>query len=466
MAKTHLFLPILLLLLLTSLTLPAHAQAGVTVVSDQATLTFPESALFKAEFTSATQITAVVLEYGVDQLTCGTVEAKAFPDVAAGTDVTVTWTWEMRQSGSLPPGASIWWRWQVSDAGGAQFTSPTQTVLWLDNIHSWQVISGGDINLHYYDGGASFGQQLHEVAVQALLRLSQDVGISPEKPVDIYIYANSNDYGDAVLFEPSWSGGLAFPENNIVIIGNDPTHPGWILSAEAHELTHELVGHLTFSCLGFVPQWLNEGLAMYGEGGPDAVNQAQFDTAKSADRLLSLRSLTGGFSEESDRANLSYTESFSVVDFMIKTYGQDKMTALLLDLRDGQTTDDALQAAYGFNTDGLEDAWRASIGAAPRPGTSNPTPVSTPTNVPTIVPIGAAPVAAAVVSTPRPTPTEAASTPVAATQAAGPTATAAPVSIFANNTVTILAIGLVCLVVILATIVGVIIIVGRQRRAK
>ena len=26
------------------------------------------------------------------------------------------WTWEMRQSGSLPPGASLWWRWRYTDS--------------------------------------------------------------------------------------------------------------------------------------------------------------------------------------------------------------------------------------------------------------------------------------------------------------------------------------------------------------
>jgi hypothetical protein len=50
-------------------------------------------------------------------------------------------------------------------ASGTQFTSPQKTVLWLDNIHAWQVITGGNINLHYYDGGASFGQALHDAAV-------------------------------------------------------------------------------------------------------------------------------------------------------------------------------------------------------------------------------------------------------------------------------------------------------------
>ena len=392
---------ILLILLMGNLITPVHAQTGIRLVSDNTTLTFPESVTFKAEFQGGANITSVVLEYGVDQLTCGTVIAKAFPQVTPAADVQVEWTWEMQESGSLPPGVLIWWQWQVQDANGTQFTSPKKTIVWLDSVHAWQVIPGGNINLHFYYGGQSFGQALHEAAVQALVRLTQDVGLQPEKPVDIYIYANTSDLKDAILYEPAWIGGQAFPENNIVIIGVSPDQLEWGKSTEAHELTHVLVGHLTFSCLGFIPTWLNEGLAVYGEGGPQPSDQTQFDQAKAGNQLLSLRSLAGGFSEESSRATLSYTEAFSVVNFMIKKYGREKMTTLLLALRDGATADEALQTVYGFDTDGLEEAWRASIGAAPRAGAANATPMPTATQVPTIVPVGATPAAPAQVTVTR-----------------------------------------------------------------
>jgi hypothetical protein len=432
MTKFRLFIVVLLGFFLCNLTVPVRAQAGIHLVSDNATLSFPESATFQAEFQSGANITSVVLEYGVDQLTCGTVLAKAFPLFTPAADVQVEWIWEMQQSGSLPPGASIWWRWQVQDANGAQFTSPTQTITWLDSIHSWQVISGGNINLHYYEGGQAFGQALHDAAAQALVRLTQDVGLGTEKPVDIYIYANSSDMQAAVLFQPEWAGGLAFPEDDIVIVGAttetlSTDNLDYWKTAEAHELTHVLVGHLTFTCLGSIPTWLNEGLAMYGQGGAEPDQQALLDQARAANTLPALSSLAGGFPEDSTRANLAYAESSSVAAFLIQTYGRDKMTALLVALRDGVTADAALYTVYSFNTNGLEDAWRLSIGAAPRAGTTNPTPAATLTQVPTFVPVGAAPVAPAN-PTPRPTQVQAPATPVATTQAPGPTATLVPLT--------------------------------------
>jgi hypothetical protein len=398
MTRLRLFFNCLFISFMLGFVMPVHAQAGIQLKNNEASLSFPDSATFRAEFQAGDIITSVVLEYGVDQLTCGTVVAEAFPQFTSAGDVQVEWSWDMRESGSLPPGASIWWRWQVKDAGGAQFTTPTQSILWLDSLHSWQVITGDQINLHYYEGGLVFGQALHDAAVQALVRLSQEVGLQSDKPIDIYIYANTNDLKDAILYEPAWIGGEAFPENNIVIIGVSTDQLDWGMGTEAHELTHVLVGHLTFSCLGSIPTWLNEGLAMVGEGGLQPAQSAQFEQATTSNQLLSLRSLVGNFSEESDRATLSYSESYSVVNFLIQAYGRDKMTALLDDLRDGATADEALYSVYGFDTDGLEDAWRISINAAPRVGVVNPTPIFTPTQVPTIIPMGAAPTAPPVAS--------------------------------------------------------------------
>ncbi len=456
MSKSRIFIIILLLVFLVGVAIPVAAQSGIQVVSDAASITFPTSLVFNAEFQGGANITTVVLEYGVNQLTCGTVDARAFPQVTPGTDVKVTWTWQMLESGSLPPGAKVWWHWLVTDSSGAQFTSPTKTVLWLDPVHPWQTITGGNINLHYYNGDSSFGQQLHDAAAQALVRLSQDVSVTTDSPVDIYIYANSTDLQDAILFAPTWVGGQAFPENNIVIIGISTDQLDWGKSTEAHELTHVLVGHLTFSCLGFIPTWLNEGLAMVGQGGVQPSEQAQFDQAKAANQLPTLPSLNGEFSAEATRATLSYTEAWSVVNYMIQTYSRDKMTALLLDLKDGQTIDQALQAVYGFDTNGLESAWRISIGAKTQGGSSQPTPVPTPTIVPTFVPISAAPVAAAVNSTPQPTTANVAVTSSTSTPTALPVAAASPSSSSTNspgfnfgNLTTVLEIGLACVVILL-----------------
>jgi hypothetical protein len=369
------------------------AAHSTTVTDDQPTLNFPDSITFRATIENSVPITSVTLEYGTDQLTCGTVLAKAFPQFTPGTTVTPEWTWEMKQSGSLPPGASLWWRWRYSDENGVETVSERKTLTWLDSIHDWQTVTSGLINLHWYSGDQAFAEDLLQAAITGLARLQNDAGLQPDKPIHLYIYANTDDMKEAILYEPSWTGGLAYAVHDIVIIGISERDLEWGRDTIAHELTHVLVGHLTFSCLGDVPTWLNEGLAVYSEGELDSNAEIQLNEAIKTDQLLSVRSLSGGFSEVPSRAYLSYSQSYSIVKFLIETYGQDKMNSLLITLRDGTTVDDALLEVYGFDIDGLENAWREAVGATQATASAQPTAQPTPTFVPTYVPFAGAPLA-------------------------------------------------------------------------
>lgn len=454
---------ILILVLLPALSAKTgHAATALGITNNQVILQFPDNIIFQIEVENDAGIQSIVLEYGVKQLTCGTVVAKALPQFTPAKSISTQWTWEMKQSGSVPPGATIWWRWHVTDALGHEMLTDPKTVTWLDNQHGWQAVSGGNINLHWYEGDDTFGQDLHDTAVHGLLRLEQEAGLKTDQPIDLYIYSDSEDMRDAILYEPAWTGGMAFPEQNIVIIGIASHEVDWGKRTEVHELTHVLVGHLTFSCLGDVPTWLNEGLAVYSEGELEDDSQEQLQTAIRDDTLISVRSLSGGFSEIADKADLSYSQSYSIVKFLIEEYGRDKMTTLLLALRDGTTIDDALTAIYGFNVDGLEDAWRLAIGAKPRLIAPNPTPMPLPTHVPTIVPISGAPV----IVTPLPFSTQ--TTPGFATNTPEPFV---PFEVPQREMVALtrnLLLALACCLLLIFTVAGAVIylIVRRKRRVN
>ncbi|MBI5564187.1 MAG: hypothetical protein HY870_04785 [Chloroflexi bacterium] len=425
-----------------------NIAASLTSVDDKATLEFPDRLTFSVSLKHEIAIERVVLEYGVNQLTCGSVVAKAFPDVTPAKAVDAEWVWEMKQTGSVPPGSTIWWRWRVVDAQGLETVTNQKSIVWLDDQHDWQTLTGDDINLHWYDGGQSFGEELHTSAVKSLNDLAQATGLRTDSPIDLYIYADTADMRDSILYEPGWTGGLAYSSHNIVLIGISPDQIDWGKRTQAHELTHVLVGQLTFSCLSDIPTWLQEGLAVYGEGGPEDASQRQLDQAIKDDDLLSVRSLSGNFSEDSAKADLSYSQSYSLVNFLIEEYGQDKMTALLKSLRDGNTVDDALKSVYNFDVDGYEDAWRAYVKApARRNVTQSPTSTPEPTQVPTFAPISiaqAGPTAAPTRERPTPTPIA-----VAATTSDSTTSTV-PVEVPATDNT----------LVIVIVAVGVILIIG------
>jgi hypothetical protein len=366
--------------------LPAAAQSAIVIADLRAEVDFPNAITFHAHIEAPGPLQSVVLEYGVDRQTCGTVVAKAFPAVPTTTPADISWTWKMLRSGSEPPGATVWYRWRVTDAAGQEQVSATERVTWLDDDHPWRSVSSEKLVLHWYQGSQSFADDLLAAADTALADLATSTGVATSEPIHLYIYGSTNDMREAILYEPGWTGGLAFPDYNSVIIGIGPSDLEWGRSTEAHELTHVLVGHLTFSCLGSVPTWLNEGIAVYAEGGLSAAAEKALQTAIADDQLITVRSLNGQFAEHPGKADLSYAQSYSLVHFLIGAYGNEKLLGLFAALRDGHTIEQGLQSVYAFGLDELETRWRAEIGAAPR-SIAAATPTAPPTAVPTYQPL-------------------------------------------------------------------------------
>ena len=448
---------VLFLILTGALLAPQQAQAAphANVEADSATLDFPNTVTFSATLTSSTDIVSVTLEYGNEQLTCGEVVAKAFPDFSPSTEVDVAWLWDMRQSGSLPPGTTIWWRWRYTDSTGKEFLSEKQTITWLDSQHDWKTLADKDVRIHYYGKSESFAQTMLSAGLEGLRRNKDQAGMTPDIPVEIYVYPSYDEMRDAILYEPQWTGGLAYSDSSIIIMGTSGDDE-FDKATVIHEVTHILVGRNAFTCIGSIPTWLNEGLAVYNEGPLDQNMQSQFDIALRDDEFFPVRSLGGNFSEIPEKALLSYAQSYSVVNFMLETYGQEKMSQLLTALSNAEPVDDALVAIYGLDIDGLDAAWRESLGLAPL-AVAQATAQPTPTYVPTYIPIAGIPLA--VTPTPFAVPTSSSGEPN--DPAVGPTGGVA-------NMQVLLAIVMACVCLVLVLIIGVVIlgVVLRKGNAK
>ncbi|HDN80132.1 MAG TPA: hypothetical protein ENG33_06695, partial [Chloroflexi bacterium] len=77
--------------------------------------------------------------------------------------------------------------------------------------------------------------------------------------------------------------------------------------------------------------------------------------------LISVRSLSGYVGDPA-KVDLFYAEAYSLVEFLIKEYGKDKMTELLEKFAEGTYQEDALQEVYGFGLDELDARWKAYLG--------------------------------------------------------------------------------------------------------
>jgi len=398
-----------LLLWLTAVT---AAQTAVSSLRNEALVNYPNDVRFVLELPPDTAVSQATLRYKVDKISCLDAAAQVPVELTAAADsLTADWTWVMSRSGNPPPGTTLWWEWVLTDAAGHETTTPRQSLTFTDGRFDWQTVSQDGITLHWYRG-ADVGPLLLEAAVAGLARLENDMGIELQHDVQFYIYGSAADMRDAVLYVQDWAGGVAFDEYSTILIGVSPESAAdWGRSTVRHELAHLVTGQFARSCVGGSrPTWLEEGLAMYAEGEPTADIRDALTQAQATNSFAPLRSLNGSFPAHSDAAGSAYAQSYSVVDYLLATYGCTAMQELLLALAAGQGQDAALQQVYGVNVDGLEAEWRAARGLPERPYPPTPTPISA-AAVPTIAPLGR--------PASLPTPPAAAATPPPANPAPG-----------------------------------------------
>ena len=352
------------LLLLLS---PSLVAAGddIAVIASDVDVNFPSQAVFTIEAEGYVDIVDVRLYYQVDKMNYAEVVSEGWADFTPASMVEANWVWDMRNAG-LPPGAEVTYWWMIEDIDGNRFETSPEITHFDDDSYLWQSLTstvpqGSEMSLFWYEGDDSFSQELMDTCEEGLARLTQDIGTYPERPINIYIYASADDLKGAMIFPQEWTGGVAFTAFSTIAIGIPPSEVDWGKRALVHELTHLVVHQATFSPYGQLPIWLDEGLAMYNEGELDPVFRSSLEEAILEGELISVRSLCSPFSAYTEKALLSYAQSYSLVDYLLDDYGQDKMLELLTILKQGSTYDEALTGVYGFDIDGLDARWRATL---------------------------------------------------------------------------------------------------------
>lgn len=336
------------------------AEGEITVTANTYEYSFAEEIVFRLVAESSSEINAITLTYRIGD---EPVTNRAYPEFNPAKQVEAEYIWRL-QRGEIPPGSDIEYYWRIEDAAGKALETEPITFTYMDDRFTWESLTEGKIILYWYDGDQAFGRKLLDSAVESLARLEENTGVELEKPVKIIVYQNKDDMQEALI-----SQGAIF-EEQIITLGTVVAPDIMLLHGThsqvdqtiAHELTHVVVGLATENPYADIPAWLNEGLAMYNEGDLRGDNARALERGIRENRLISVRSLTS-MTGNPDEINLFYGEAYSVVDFLLKTYGKEKMSELLQVFNKGSLTDDALMEVYGFGQDELDAQWRESIGA-------------------------------------------------------------------------------------------------------
>ena len=266
----------------------------------------------------------------------------------------------------IPVGTEFTYHWEFELEDGTGVETEPEVFVFLDGRFSWQSFEAEGLTVYWYHD-----RQVGATVFQATQDTIKEVGELLETPIDfpirVVVWANSQDSGPAergrggVYDEQSVTGGSRVATNILHIYALLPGAT-WEDIAR-HELAHIVVARAGDGPFTRVPAWIDEGLATYAQ--KDATQRLPaVDFAVQTNTTLRLRNMSGP-PNRAEEIDLFYGQSWQVVQHMIDEYGPEKIAALLRAIREGATTDEALEQVYGFDQDELYNEWRVTRGMEP-----------------------------------------------------------------------------------------------------
>jgi hypothetical protein len=285
-------------------------------------------------------------------------------------------------TGSFLPNTPVRVRWRFTMDGQASMSPEARTVI-RDERFDWQTVEGDIVRVHWYEGDRAFGERALQIGERAVKETAGLLGVTEEKPVDFFIYADQDAFYDALGPGTRENvGGQANADIRTLFAHIPPSsiNDAWVENVVPHELTHLVFDTAVGNPYHFPPRWLNEGLAVYLSIGYGADDRSAVERAARNGDLIPLDGLAGQFPTSADKFGLAYSESVSSVDFFVRNHGRDALIQLIRSYADGRTDDEAFTAAIGMDVAAFNETWMADLGAVapkrhgPQPAPPGPMP--------------------------------------------------------------------------------------------
>ncbi len=288
----------------------------------------------------------------------------------------------------LFPGATIDYSWDLQDSAGGTLRTPEARATYQDDRFRWDSKTSGKVTVYFYSGSDQTITSVLQSANESVERMSKLLNTQVDFPLKVWLYKNASDLRAASQPQSGATGGILEGQQvagDTVLSTLDPSP----LDTVRHELTHVVVARASRGYLGEVPLWINEGLAVFSQRQFDAGWTASLELAKRRNQPIPVEILGGNSIARGTDFSLFYGESGSIISFMVSKYGDQKFGEFFAVLR-SNTVGGALKQVYGLDEEGLENAWRASIGLPALAPAGTRASGSNERSLPTIVPFGAA----------------------------------------------------------------------------
>ncbi len=262
--------------------------------------------------------------------------------------------------GFIPQGTDVEYYYVFTDTRGNSVMSDPFTFEYLDPRYDWRRLVEDDYTLLW-----------HDRSERAVRSMAADVSIRMGAVKDLFGLEDDYNFKAVILNSRSEArrgfppvsrtaqdtflyGGFAFDRYGVLVLA------GLNRDSLIHELTHLMFAERVDSARAKPPAWLNEGLAMHFEPSRGDYYESHARRAHRTGALIPLRHM-GVTPGRPNEVRLFYSQSASVVNFLMDEFGLERMDSLLTKINEGRDIDEALIAAYGFGVDELDTEWRRHL---------------------------------------------------------------------------------------------------------
>ncbi len=223
------------------------------------------------------------------------------------------------------------------------------------------------VSEHFYvkfkPGDRAGAELALETAERFYRPVAEDFDFSFRARIPVIIYSSREELNKSFGWEAKenaigvyWAGTIRVLSPEAWIGEKDPDRAEEIFIKSGpmvHEFAHLIVDYLAG---GNYPRWFTEGVAQYEEY---KLTGFEFENAAGSlkQTLYSMQELTRDF-DSLPNQSLAYRESFAAVRYIVCFYGEEALTGLIKELRDGKDFNQGIQNVLGLDDAGFETLWQ------------------------------------------------------------------------------------------------------------
>lgn len=265
-------------------------------------------------------------------------------------------------------GLLVWWYWPQPQRAVYSLYRDRGRARTLLGLPQYQVRSGALVDVYYTEHDRNVVEWILTATEDALGPVTKAIGYKPTDRLVVIVYPTREELRSAFGWRNGesamgvyWSGTIRLLSPNVWIDEKTDKARKRVferLNPIAHELTHYVLDYLTD---GNYPRWFTEGLAQRVEYHHTGYLWLEPESTLNQP-LYSLRELEEQF-DQLDNQPLAYRQSFLLVDYIARTYGEDSLADMIRRLGKGTRFANALFETTGTSLQELFSDWQVWVKA-------------------------------------------------------------------------------------------------------